>query len=304
MLLVQRIRLFGALLLLLCVGCAAQAPSPDLDRRIERHLRSFYSVPAAVKLVIGARTPSDFPGYDTVVVTFDNGDKKQDQKFLISKDNKTLLRVTRMDLTEDPYQKVMSEIDVTGRPVRGNKDAKVTIVNYDDFECPFCARMHEALTDDILKTYGDRVRIIYKDYPLIEIHPWAKRAANDANCLAAQSNTAYWDFADFVHGNQRQISSQGKTLAAQEAEIDRITLDMAAKAKVPAETVQACIKAQPDKQLQSSMAEADKLGVSATPTLFINGYKIDGAVPPSELHAAIDSALHDAGVSTASDAHQ
>jgi protein-disulfide isomerase len=297
------IRRSCALVLLLCLGCAAQAPSPELDRRIERNLRSYYSVPSGIKLIIGARSPSDFPGYDNLLVTFDNGEKKQEQKFLISKDNKTLLRLTRMDLTQDPYQTTMSKIDLNGRPVRGNKDAKVTIVNYDDFECPFCARMHETLTDDILKTYGDRVRIIYKDYPLAEIHPWAKHAANDANCLAASSNDAYWNFADYMHANQHQISSQTKSLAEQEANIDRITLDQAAKAKIPAAPVQACIKAQSDKQLQASIAEADKLGVSATPTLFINGYKIDGAVPPEELHAAIDNALRDAGSNPVAASH-
>ena len=297
------IRRSCAFVLLLCVGCAAQAPSPDLDRRIERILRSYYSVPAGIKLIVGARTPSEFPGYDNLVVTFDNGEKKQDQKFLISKDNKSLLRVARMDLTEDPYQSTMSKIDLAGRPVRGNKDAKVTIVNYDDFECPFCARMHETLTQDILKTYGDKVRIIYKDYPLIEIHPWAKHAANNANCLAAQSSDAFWSFADYMHANQRQISSQSKSLAEQEANIDRITLEQAAKANISKDTVQACIKAQPGKQLQASIDEADKLGVSATPTLFINGYKLEGAVPAEELHAAIDNALRDAGVTAAAASH-
>lgn len=303
MLISSWVRRSCAFVFLFCVGCAAQAPSPELNRRIEQNVRSYYSVPAGIKLTIGSRSPSDFPGYDNLLVTFDNGEKKQDQKFLISKDNKTLLRVTRMDLTQDPYQATMSKIDLNGRPVRGNKDAKVTIVNYDDFECPFCARMHETLTDDILKNYGDRVRIIYKDYPLAEIHPWAKHAANDANCLAAQSSDAYWGFADYMHANQHQISSQAKSLAEQEANIDRITLDQAQKAKVPADTVQACIKAQSDKQLQASMSEADKLGVSATPTLFINGYKIDGAVPAEELHAAIDNALRDAGASTAAASH-
>ncbi len=297
------IRRSCAFVLLLCVGCAAQAPSPDLDRRIERILRSYYSVPAGIKLIVGARTPSEFPGYDNLVVTFDNGEKKQDQKFLISKDNKSLLRVARMDLTQDPYLSTMSKIDLNGRPVRGNKDAKVTIVNYDDFECPFCARMHETLTQDILKTYGDKVRIIYKDYPLIEIHPWAKHAANNANCLAAQSSDAFWSFADYMHANQRQISSQSKSLAEQEANIDRITLEQAAKANISKDTVQACIKAQPGKQLQASIDEADKLGVSATPTLFINGYKLEGAVPAEELHAAIDNALRDAGVTAAAASH-
>ena len=66
----------------------------------------------------------------------------------------------------------MKKIDLAGRPVRGNPDAKVTIVNYDDFECPFCSRMHSTLMSEILPQYGDKIKIVYKDYPL-SMHPWA-----------------------------------------------------------------------------------------------------------------------------------
>ena len=130
-------------------------------------------------------------------------DKKQPYEFLLSRDHKTLLRMTKMDLTKDPYLETMNKIDVSGRPTRGNKDAKVVVVNFDDFECPFCSRMHATLFPEIFKEYGDRVLFIYKDYPLEEIHPWAVHAASTRTAWRAQSADAYWDYADYLHGNQQ-----------------------------------------------------------------------------------------------------
>jgi protein-disulfide isomerase len=288
-------RLCG-LALLACVGCAAQSSAPDLDRKIARQLRAYYNtIPQQVEIIVGPRTPSpDFPQYDQFTVTFAYQGKSQEQGFLLSKDGKTLVRMTKIDMTKDPYEEVMNKIDVQGRPVRGNKDAKVTIVNYDDFQCPFCQRMHETLTNDILKTYGDKVKIIYKDYPLVEIHPWAKHAAVDAGCLTQQSPSAYWVFADTIHSNAGSISKTAGT-EAQFAAVDKITLEEGQKAGVNLSQLQACVKAQKDDTVKASMAEATLLGVEATPTLFINGVKLDGAVPAEELKAIINRALADAG---------
>jgi len=200
--LVTLIRRSFLLLVLICLGCSAQSAPPDLSRKIEHQVRAFYSIPAEVNVSVGPMTPStDWPDYDSITVTMDSGDgKKQDYKFLLSKDRNTMLRMVKFDLNKDPYAELMSKIDITGRPTRGAKAAKVVVVNFDDFECPFCSRMHEALFPGILKEYGDRVTFIYKDYPLAEIHPWAIHAAVDAGCLAAQNGDAYWDFADYVHG--------------------------------------------------------------------------------------------------------
>ena len=142
--------------LLLCVGCSAQSNpntqsgSLDVNQRIERQVHAYFGIPADVSVKIGARTPSEFPNYDNVPVTLSRQDKSQTMEFLVSKDGKTLIRMTKIDLTEDPYAATMKKIDVAGRPIRGNPDAKVTIVNYDDFECPFCARMHSTLMTEIL----------------------------------------------------------------------------------------------------------------------------------------------------------
>jgi protein-disulfide isomerase len=283
------------ILLLICLGCVAQSAPPDVAQRIERHVRSHYNIPADVKITVGAITPSsELPGYDAVSVVIDGDGKKQELKLLLSKDRNTLLRVTKFDLSKDPYGEVMGQIDTSGRPTRGAKDAKVIVVNYDDFECPFCARMHETLFPEILKEYGDRVRFIYKDYPLAEIHPWAIHAAVDANCLSAQNADAYWDFADYIHANKREVDDE-KGSAARFDAVDKIAMLQGQKHNEDVARLQSCIKAQNDDAVRASMKEAEKIGVDATPTMFINGRKIDGAVPIGEIRAALDSALRDAG---------
>ena len=284
------------ILLIICLGCVAQSAPPDLARKIEHQMRLTYSIPPEVKMKVGDITPSgEMPGYDSVSVNIDGGDgKAKDYKFLLSKDRNTMLRVTKFDLTKDAYQDLMGKIDVTGRPSRGTKGAKVVVVNYDDFECPFCSRMHSTLFPEILKEYGDRVTFIYKDYPLVEIHPWAVHAAVDANCLASQNDDAYWDFADYIHANKGDVDAQ-KTPEARFDAIDKMALLQGQKHKVDVAKLQACVKAQNEDPVRASMKEADALGVNATPTLFINGQKIDGAVPVGQVRAALDSALRDAG---------
>lgn len=289
------IRRSFVMLLLICLGCVAQSAPPDIARKVEHQVRSYYSIPAEVHIIVGSITPStEWPGYDTVAVTIDSDKKKQDFKFLLSKDRNTMLRITKFDLSKDPFADLMSKIDVAGRPVRGAKSAKVVVINFDDFECPYCSRMHQVLFPEILKEYGDRVTFIYKDYPLAEIHPWAIHAAVDANCLATQNPDAYWDFADYIHANKREVDGQN-TPAARFDAIDKMAVLQGQKHNLDAAKLQACVKAQDESAIRTSMKEADDIGVSATPTLFINGQKIDGVVPLSDLRAALDSALKDAG---------
>jgi protein-disulfide isomerase len=282
-------------LVLVCLGCSAQSVPSDQAQRIERQVRSYYSIPAAVKITVGTLRPSDFANYDALTVHMDSPEKKADYDFLLSRDGKTLLRMTKLDLTKDPYAENVKKISVGGRPVRGNKDAKVVVVNYDDFQCPFCSRMHQTLFPEILKEYGDRVQFIYKDYPLVEIHPWAMHAAVDANCLATQNGDAYWDLADYLHANQREISSE-KTRDLQFAALDRLTTEQGQKHNLDQAKLQACIKAQNDDAVKASVHEGDSLGVNATPTVFVNGQEMDGAVPPAEFRAVLDAALQQAGV--------
>jgi protein-disulfide isomerase len=288
-----------SLSIILCLalfpGCKAQnaAATADLDQevahRIRTEIRSRYSVPPSVDISLSAPQASEIPGYDKVVVTFTHGEKKDTFDFLVSKDRKTLARLEKVDISRD----LMSKINVQGRPVRGDATAKVVIINFDDFQCPFCSRMHQTLFPGLIKTYGDKVKIIYKDYPLVEIHPWAMHAAIDANCLGEQNSSAYWDFADYVHGNQKGIAGHDQQEAFNN--LDNVAGDQANKYHLDMAKVQACIKKQDATAVRASMAEGDKLGVDSTPTLFVNGERLSGAVPEEQMRAIIDRALAETG---------
>ena len=203
---------------------------------------------------MGERKPStEFAGYDKLSVKLSYGAQSQTRELLLSKDGKTLFSVVKMDLTRDPLAEAMAKMDLKGRPVRGNKDAKVTVVVYDDFQCPYCSRMHQTL-NEVLKSYGDRIKVVYKDFPLVEIHPWAQQAAIDSGCLAKQSEGAYWDFADYVHANGRQIQGDKRPVDVQRAEVDKITLEMGKRHSADAAALESCVKAQsrhrPEGQLE------------------------------------------------------
>ena len=293
-------------LLVICLGCSAQSPPsqpaqpsasalpPDLMQSVDRQVRAFYSLPPDVKVVVGPLRASEFPNYDALTIVFDSPEKKHPYEFLLSHDHKTLIRMSKMDLTKDPYAEIMKKIDLTGRPTRGNKEAKVVVVNYDDFECPFCSRMHATLFPEIFKEYSERVLFVYKDYPLEEIHPWAIHAAINANCLGAQSSDAYWDYADNLHGNPQSVSA-ARSREAQNTELDKLAALDGQRHNLDTVRLQACIQAQDEKGVRASMGEAEGVGVNATPTMFVNGEKLDGAVPAAEVRVALDRALERRG---------
>ena len=267
----------------------AEPLDPTVVHRIQAEIRTHYNVPSQIAITLSDPKPGTTPGYDDLVITLSGGGKTSNHDFMISKDRKTLAHLEKYDVSQD----LMSKIDVRGRAVRGNPDAKVTIVNYDDFQCPFCSHMHSTLVASVVKDYADRVKIIYKDYPLVEIHPWAMRAAVDGNCLAEQNGPAYWDFADYVHANQKLVA--GKSRADAFANLDTAAREQAQKHQLDQDKLQACVQKQDESGVRASMAEGDKLGVDSTPTLFINGERFTGVMPEAELRATLDRALADAG---------
>jgi protein-disulfide isomerase len=301
----------------------------DANIRLKRLIRSHFDVAPGVDISLGQRTASEFAGYDALPVTLSDSSHSTTFDFVISTDNSRLMRkmpledpagthaapsgpngneidvtstyrflltkdghkLMRMNLIDDP----MDKISLAGRPSRGAQDAKVTIVVYDDFQCPFCRTNHEQLFGELMKEYADKVRIYYKDYPLFEIHPWAGHAAVDANCLAAQSNDAYWEFADYVHPHGKDISGKDRPLPEQFAALDKVAADIAERRKLDSAKLQTCMKAQDQTAIQASVKEGDELGVNATPTMFINGEKTEGAVPVEQMRAMLDRDLRDAG---------
>lgn len=287
------------LLSLIGLNCASQPKPTDISAKIERQLRATYKLPPEVPIVIGPLVPSpEWPGFDTFTATIGEGERKQDFPFLLAKDHKSIVRVTRVELSDDPYGDVMKKIDVRGRPVRGAKQSKVVLVAYDDLQCPYCTMMHQTLFPELLKEYGDRVTFVYKDFPLPN-HAWANHAAVDANCLAAQNEEAYWNFVDSVHASQREINGK-PTPELRLAELDRIAMQEGTDHKLDAASLQACVKTQNDTAIKASVHEGESLGVDSTPTLFINGEEMSGGVTPlPRLRAALDRALKNTGTAAA-----
>ncbi len=280
-------------LLLLVVGCRAQAPVPaELQQKIEKQVRATYNYPPYVDVSVSERKPSkDFTGYDDVTITLSFRGQAQTRKMLISKDGQSLIAVTRMDLTKDPLAETMAKINMAGRPVRGNKSAKVTIVVFDDFQCPYCSKVHQTLLS-LMQSYGDRIKIIYKDYPLYDIHPWAERAALDSGCLARQGDDAYWEFADYVHANPLRIRGENRPLPDQLAEVDKITLEVGKHHGLDLAKLGQCVQSHATKEeLSASVKEAEALGVESTPVIFIDGMKLDGAIPDEEFRLILDKEL-------------
>jgi protein-disulfide isomerase len=289
--------LAGLLVLSLAVGCRAQStttsgPDPALNRRIEILVRSQYEMPADVTISLGARTPSQFTGYETLPVTITRGSKAQVINFLISADNTKLVHLDTLDLTKDPAD----AIPTAGRPIRGNPNAKVTVINFDDLECPYCARLHQELFPATQEHYKDLVRFVYKDDPLSEIHPWAMHAAVDANCLAAQSGAVYWTYVDYLHAHGDEVTGDDRDLKKSFAALDRIALQEATLGKLDEAALSACMGKQDETQIRASVKLAEDLGIDGTPAVYVNGERVNGgAVPQNELWMAIDRAVRAAG---------
>ena len=198
------------LVALLCLGCSAQAPVPgsDLNRRIERTVRYDFKVPAYVQLSVSAPKASEFPNYGSITVTFAVGDKQQTRDFLLSKDGKT----TVVRGQDGPDRRSFREGNEQDRPQRPadarqqeQRSPSSSMTTTSARSARACIRRYSAKS---CRRMPNLVKVYYKDFPLFQIHPWAKRAAIDSNCLAVQSGDAFWDFADYLHTRGEEISGK------------------------------------------------------------------------------------------------
>jgi protein-disulfide isomerase len=294
-------------------GCRAQsssdgnAPAKSLDppagipldaktsRNIEVTLRSKLSIPPDYVIHVGPRSASTTPGFDNLLVSFDlpaHPEHSQKLEFLISADNKMLERIARWDISGD----TASLIPAGDRPVRGNPNAKVVLVNFDDLECPYCAKLHSELFPETLNHYKGLVKIVYRDLPIPELHPWAMHAAVDANCLAAQSTDAYWSYVDYLHTHGEDVTGPDRDVKKSDEMLDKSAFLQGEKNKLDATKLSACVAKQDEGGIREELKLSDKLSINQTPTLYINGEVIEGALPEDVLWQAIDRALVAEGV--------
>jgi protein-disulfide isomerase len=173
----------------------------------------------------------------------------------------------------DPNRKY--DVEVGRAPVRGPDDAKVTIVEFSDFQCPFCAKVGPTLKK-IEEEYGDKVRIAFKQLPL-DFHAKAVPASKAA--LAAAKQGKFWEMHDLIFANQKELGTEKYSAWASELglDVEQFKKDMAS------EDIQ--------KWIDSDKLEAAKLGVTGTPSFFVNGYFLSGAQPFEAFKVAIDKQL-------------
>lgn len=261
---------------------------PDLAWRVEVLFRSKATLPPAAEVHIGPRTPSEISGYDKLSITYTAaGQTSAPIPFLLSHDGKSLVQFNKFDISGDPR----AIVPVSGRPTRGgSEDAPVTIVVFDDLECPFCARLNTTLFPAVLDRYKDQVRIVYLDFPN-EGHPWALRAAIDVSCLAKQSSAGYWNAVDTIHARAAELGGPERSLAKANDSLDEIVGQMGEQQHVDAATLKACVQKQDTAPIEHSREQGLGLQVSVTPTFFINGARVEGAVPIDLIFHMIDSAL-------------
>jgi protein-disulfide isomerase len=288
------------LLTLLAPATLAQSTlSPELQQRVIHYVRQYVELSPEAEVTLGAFHAAEIPGYRALPVTIEDQGKTRTSDFLVSDDGKKMLYLSRFDLTRDPYREVMSKIDLRGRPTRGaGPDAPVTVVVFDDFQCPFCARMYVTLFNLVMTEYRNRVHVVYKDFPVsAETHPWSVRAAEDANCLLAQKPEAFWAFADFVHTHLQQMNThydEGKAKGAPLAAVDDVTTALGQKLGLDDAKLRACMAAPDRKVIQASLDEGRALGAGATPTSYVNGERLEGAYSAEQLRVLFDRALREA----------
>jgi protein-disulfide isomerase len=155
--------------------------------------------------------------------------------------------------------------------------------------------MHQSLFPATLQRYKNQVRFVYKDFPLSEIHPWAMHAAVDANCLAVQNGETYWAYVDYLHSHGEEVTGPDSNQARSFAALDRIARQQATLGKLDSAKLDACLAKQDESEVNGSLKEATALGLDGAPALFINGERINGAVPAEQVWLAIDRALRAEG---------
>ncbi len=186
--------------------------------------------------------------------------------FYVSKDGRYLIRAEIEDMTSDPMAEIRKKIRLEDSPSTGPANARVVLVEYADFECPSCKQL-DTILRSILPNFP-QVRLVYKDFPLTQIHPWAMTAAQAGRCAYNQNPAAFWKFHDLIFDHQDLISPGNVWDKMQE---------YATQAGLDSTALRTCISAQSvQAQIQKSVAEGEALHIANTPTIFVNGHRLIG----------------------------
>lgn len=247
---------------------------------IENYVRHLFVWGRNIKVEVSDPQPSPLPGFAQVSITGSTGQASQTEIFHVSPDGLRLIRGSIFDLRQDPFADDLRRVRTEGEPSVGSATAPVTIVMFSDFQCSYCREEARILSENVRKSYTKDVKLVYKEFPLEQIHPWARKASIAGRCVFRQDAPAFWAYHDWIFGAQTEITDdnfKARLLGfakTQNWDVDKLT---------------ACT------DLRSTEADVDRniregrsLGINSTPTLFINGRRLVGRLDWANLKQVID----------------
>jgi len=244
------------------------APSKT-QKTIEDFLRNYYALGPDYTITVGAPKPVGSSGLTEVSVDVKSADGGDTVKMYLTSDGRYLIRGEVNDLSKDPLAENIAKFDLKNAPVFGNPNAPITIVEYGDFECPVCRNFHDAVRG-ILPKYP-QAKLIFKDFPIDQIHPWARTAAIAGRCTYQQDPKAFWKMYDLIYDNQELVTP---------ADAYDKMIEFAGRAGLNTDTFKSCLSSpQAAAEVDASLENGKVLGVRSTPTVFVNGRPLPGADP-------------------------
>jgi protein-disulfide isomerase len=263
---------------------AIAAGKSALDKpTLEAYLRHLNLWNPQITVAISDPKPSQVEGFMDVHVKASLGGRSLEADYLVSKDGQKILQANIYDISKAPFADDMAQIKTTGHPEMGKPSALVQIALFSDLQCSFCKELAKTLHNNLLKTFPDKVHLVFKDLPLDSIHPWARGAAVAGRCVYRQKPEAFWTYHDWMFEHQAEITVENRaqkfTEWAKTAGLDTLQLNQCVADPTAAADV------------NRSMVEAQALKVNSTPTMFINGRKVPGNVPWPDLKSIIEVEL-------------
>ena len=260
-----------ATFLLAVVPMFAQTKATIDKAAIEAYLRHAELWVPQVTVSIDDPKPSAYlPGFSELAVHLSYNGQSKDEHYYISQNGQSIIKGEVYTLGKSPFQSNLDQIKLDGQPNYGKAGAPVTIVVYGDFQCPVCKVEADVMRKNLVQNFPDKVQVYFKDFPLESIHPWARAASDEGRCIYQQDPQAFWKFHDWIYENQEGITPEtlnSKVMTwAGTAGVDSIQLGRCVDGKAA------------DKEVAQNIAEGRAMGLNATPTLFINGRKFEGAI--------------------------
>jgi protein-disulfide isomerase len=277
-----------ALIAALCAALlpAQEKPKNALDKaQMEAYVRHLLAVIPEVKLKVADPKPSPIPDLLQVDVHFTFGDRSQDETFYVTKDGQHVVRGFVYNFADNPFKEDLDKLKTDLSPSFGAAGAPVVVVEFGDFQCPNCKEEAKTLRANVPAKFPSQVRVYFKDFPLEQIHPWAKSAAIAGRCIFRQSPTAFWQFHDWIYDHQTDITVEN---------LKTQVIDFAKTAKdIDGLQFGRCLDTKAtEAEVDASLAEGRALHVDATPTLFLNGRRLIGNYPWQNIEQIINGELN------------